>query len=176
MSEMIEEHLAQQHYSNLSITIVREDKALGTAGAIGYISERVTEPLLVTNADVLTTVPYSKIVREHKKSETWLTCAVRPHHYTVPFGIVHVENQRVSEVSEKPTYSWLANSGIYVLSPEACREVKKDVRLDMPELMNWGIRNGKRVVPFVLHEYWMDVGQPEDFRKANTEFKEYFGE
>lgn len=174
MAEMIEEHLSQRKFAHLNINIVKENEPLGTAGAIGLIANDVREPLLVTNADVLTTVPYRQVLRSHAKSNAWLTCVVRPHEYTVPFGVVDIKEDLISGIHEKPTHRWMANSGIYVLSPEACREIKYNQRLDMPELMNIGIKAGKKINPFILHEYWVDVGRPADFHKANEEFTEYF--
>lgn len=174
MADMIEEHLLQSKFSHLKIDVVRESEPLGTAGAIGHVSREIYEPLLVTNADVLTTVPYRQVLRSHSKSNAWLTCVVRQHEYTVPFGVVDIKDESISAIREKPTQRWMANSGIYVLSPEACQEIKYNQRLDMPELMNIGINSGKKINPFILHEYWVDVGRPDDFNRANEEFNEYF--
>lgn len=176
MASMIEDHLSMPCYSGLDIQIVREDIPLGTAGAIGLIADRVDQPLLVTNADLLTTIDYDQILHAHYRSGADMTCVVRPHQTTIPFGVIDVNQHRIVGIREKPQLEHMVNAGIYVINPDICRRIDPAQRIDMPELMIKLIADGKRLVPFFLHEYWIDVGQPDDYYRANREFNDVFGE
>lgn len=176
MSHLIEEHLASSKYDGLNIKILREDKRLGTAGALGLIPDQITEPLLVGNADVLTTVPLHRLVHHHLDEHADITCAVRPYEILVPYGVVDIEEKSIKQILEKPRYRHFVNAGIYVLSPRVCKLVRGVDYLDMPDLIHKAISVGYKVTPFLMHEYWMDIGQPDDFHKANQEYHHYFGE
>lgn len=173
---LIEDHLASEQYKHLDIVAVREPERLGTAGSIGLIADELQEPLLVCNADVLTTVPFRNILQHHLREEADITVSVRPYSMTVPYGVVETINGLVARITEKPEQSFLVNAGIYILSPEICRLVPRIRYLDMPNLIEMAMSNpSTRVTPFLLHEYWIDIGRPEDFYRANREFDTFFG-
>lgn len=174
MGEMIESFLSAPRFSDLNIRYVREEKRLGTAGSIGYVADAITHPLLVANADVLTNVPFDNVLRFHEESKADVTCVVRTHHMSIPYGVVELEGNDVVGLREKPSYDFVINAGIYVLSPAVCRLVRKDEYLDMPSLIRDCLARGLTVTAFPLHEYWLDVGKPEDYRKANEEIDTIF--
>jgi NDP-sugar pyrophosphorylase family protein len=174
LAEQIESHLNKEQFSFLNIEIVRENKRLGTAGSIGMINHKIDKPILVCNADILTNVRYSKILESHNKNNADITCVIRPFQFAVPYGVVRIENNCINSIIEKPKYDFLVNAGIYVLSAEVCKLIKKDEYLDMPDFIRYCLQIGKKINPFLLHEYWIDIGYPEDYQKANNEFHLYF--
>jgi NDP-sugar pyrophosphorylase family protein len=66
------------------------------------------------------------------------------------------------------------NSGIYILSPELVKTIEREVSCDMPDVIKRLLAEKKRVLPFLVHEYWVDVGSPADFSKASTDFEVFF--
>lgn len=176
MAERLEEHLADPGYAGLDIRIVRERSRLGTAGSIGYVKDEIDVPILVCNADVLTTVPFDKILDHHAREGADATCVVRPYHVAVPFGVVEIEKERVIGIKEKPDFVHLVNTGIYVLAPATCALIERDRPLDMPDLIKSMLASERKIVPFLQHEYWIDIGRPEDYRRANEEFQDHFKE
>jgi NDP-sugar pyrophosphorylase family protein len=66
------------------------------------------------------------------------------------------------------------NAGVYVLAPEIVKSVKPGTRVDLPTLLEGTIATGNRVNMFPLHEYWLDIGRPEDFERARAEFGTVF--
>lgn len=174
MAEHIEEHLESSLYKDLDITIIRENKRMGTAGSISLIPDQITSPLIVANSDILTTASLSQLLRRHINQKAFITCAVRPYSHKIPFGVCEIKDSKITHITEKPTSTVLVNAGLYILSPEAVRRIPPEKFFDMPELLNDGIKTGETVVPFYLHEYWIDIGKPEDFAKANDEYHLHF--
>lgn len=175
LAEQVESHLKQDKFSELQINFLRENKRLGTAGAIGFIAKNIEHSILVCNADVLTNVNYNRIVEYHEIHNADITCVVRPFQFTVPYGVVNIDKNHVKSIEEKPKYDLLVNAGIYVLNQNVCKKIKENEYLDMPDLIKTCIHDKMNVIPFLLHEYWIDVGRPEDYLRANNEFHLYFG-
>jgi dTDP-glucose pyrophosphorylase len=174
-AELIEEHLRSEIYKDLDVTFIREKEFLGTAGSLGYFGHNWTEHIIVSNADVLTKVALDRAIDYHIATAATATCVVRPYHVQVPFGVVEIGPNGVSSIREKPTHKHVVNAGIYVFSPAVRRYVKEGERLDMPDLLQRLISSGEKVVPFLMHEYWRDIGRPEEYALANEEYHAIFG-
>ncbi|WP_186647694.1 nucleotidyltransferase family protein [Fluviispira vulneris] len=174
LANQIEEFLSTSKFADLNFHFVREKIALGTAGSIGLINNFITEPLIVCNADILSNIQYNKILEEHEKNRAEITCVVRPFQYKVPYGVVEIGYNNIMSLSEKPTLNFLVNAGIYVLNPDITRLINSNKYLDMTDFIKMCISDGKKVIPYLLHEYWIDIGHPEEYLKANSEYHLYF--
>ena len=176
MAEQIESYLRASKYQHLDVHFVHEPRPLGTAGSIGYIKHELTAPMLVCNGDVLSLLPFAAVLNYHTAHEADITCILRPHRVTIPFGVFDVSDHVIKGIQEKPEVTYLVNAGIYVLSPRICQELPVGEYIDMPEVVKGALANNRRVIPFFLHEYWIDIGRPEDYRKANEEYESVFQE
>lgn len=166
-SEMIEQHFGNGRAFGVRITYLREDRRLGTAGALSLLPEPPTQPILVMNGDLLTTVDFRRLVEYHREHDSRVTVCVSEFDFEVPFGVVRVENQRMVGLEEKPMQKVFVNAGIYVLDPEALHQVPSGRYFDMPHLITGRIEAGDRPAVFPIHEQWLDIGRPDDFEKAN---------
>jgi dTDP-glucose pyrophosphorylase len=168
MPEKIQEHFGDGSEFGVQINYFNEDTPLGTAGALTVMGQ-VNEPLLVINGDVLTQVDFRAMLSFHREHNAALTVAVRQLNVPVPFGVVDCHGVSVTAVREKPTYNFLVSAGVYLLEPSVCKSVPKGSRFDMPDLINRLIQNGQSVVSFPIMEYWLDIGQPMDYAKAQED-------
>lgn len=175
LAEQIKDHLTSQIYQDVEIEIIEEQGRLGTAGSIAYIADRLKVPLIVSNADILTNLPLELMVRQHTEQKSDITCAVRKHETVVPFGVFEIAAGKIQRIVEKPKIVHLINSGIYVIEPAMCARVPRNVYYDMPSLIQLALDENKTVTPFLVHEYWKDIGRPDDFHTANQEYGQHFG-
>lgn len=176
MSDHIEKHIANPIYKNLNITTIKETKPLGTAGSLSYISNMFENDVIVTNADVLTNASFRNIVQYHKSENADFTCCVRSHNTDIAFGVMEISNGQITAIREKPSIKHFVNAGIYVIAQEIIATIPEEDYLDMNTLIEDSIRLESKVIPFLLHEYWTDIGCPEDYTKANREYSRYFEE
>lgn len=174
LAEKIESFLSAEKFSSLNIQFVREKMRLGTAGAIGLIKHHVSEPIIVCNADVLSKVQYRELLEYHKKNHSDITVVLRPCQLTIPYGVVQISNNQIQSITEKPNFDFMVNAGIYILSPEMCREINENEYLDMPVFISNQITKKKSVFAYYLYEYWIDIGKPEDYYKANEDYPTHF--
>lgn len=63
----------------------------------------------------------------------------------------------------------MVSAGIYVIQPTIYRSVEADTKIDMPTLLRASIERNLRVGLFPIHEYWLDLGRPNDLVLAETE-------
>jgi dTDP-glucose pyrophosphorylase len=176
LPEMVREHFGDGSQWGVSINYTHEEIPLGTGGALGLLpQEDINEPLIVMNGDLLTTLNFRELLSFHLDHASEATMCVRKYEYQVPYGVIKSEGNLIQSMVEKPTYNFFVNAGIYVLSPELIRKVKRDTKIDMPTLLEQSIQSGGKVTMFPMHEYWLDIGRMEDFRRAQLEFGEVFG-
>jgi dTDP-glucose pyrophosphorylase len=167
-------HLADQlrdfvdaRESVAEINLVEETSRLGTAGSLSLIPGKLMGPVLVLNGDVLTHVDYRALETFHRRSGFDGTIAVAHHRVQVPFGVVrHDDRGFFTGIEEKPMLNHFVAGGIYYLSPGLIALVPSDKQVDMPEILNEAHSVGMRLGLFPIHEYWTDVGHPEDLKAA----------
>ena len=99
---------------------------------------------------------------------------VREYDFQVPYGVVQTEKHRVTNIVEKPVHKFFINAGIYVLNHDVLNAIDGKSYLDMPHLLNEKINGNRQVNMFPLHEYWLDIGQIEQFEKAQVDSKDVF--
>ena len=173
-AEMIKCHFGDGSQWGISIQYLEEEKKLGTAGALSLLPEMPAKPIVVMNGDLLTKVNFLHLLNFHKQHQAKATMCVREFEMQVPYGVVEVQEQRISRITEKPSKRFLVNAGIYILEPETLQLIPKNTLFDMPDLFNWLVERGLSTSAFPVREYWIDVGQMPDFEKANAEFPEVF--
>jgi dTDP-glucose pyrophosphorylase len=166
-------HVIQDHFGDgsdfgVDIRYLDEKEPLGTAGAVGGLEES-TEPVLVINGDVVTRLDFRAMLDFHKEHDAEMTVAVRQQEYAVPFGVVDIEGVELTGIVEKPTHRYMINAGVYLLGPEACRSVPLRQRSDMTDLICSLLSRRLKVVGFPVQEYWIDVGNMEDYEQAQVE-------
>jgi NDP-sugar pyrophosphorylase family protein len=176
LADQIEAYLRDRNGS-CAIEILREDRPLGTAGCFGQMPESCRDPVLVINADVVTQVDLLALERFHRHHNYDGTIAVARYDVQVPFGVIrHDGDGRFEGIDEKPTLSSFVAAGIYYLAAAFRALVPPSKPMDMPELLTLGHKAGLRIGLFPIHEYWMDVGRPDDLRLARRNSVEGVGE
>ena len=115
-----------------------------------------------------------KLLNFHNKINFPVTTCVREYDFQVPFGVVESQKNKVIKIVEKPIHKFFVNAGIYVLSSNTVKSIRKHQQLDMPDLLNLEIEKGHNVASFPLHEYWLDIGRIDEFNQAQKDIKGVF--
>ena len=169
LSEQIEKYLGDGKKFDVTIEYLLENEPLGTAGALGLIKKEIGTPILVINGDVLTKLNYRDMLSHHNNTQADLTVGVRQYNFNIPYGVVEVETSKVTGIREKPSYRFLVNAGVYLLNPAVIKLVPKSTFFNMTDLINQLLANGKKVVSFLITEYWLDIGQHDDYLQAQED-------
>lgn len=174
LSHMIEEYFGDGSQFGVSIRYIHETQRMGTAGALSLMRELLTEPFFVMNADLLTNVNFEHLHSHHTNKNASGTMCIREYDIQIPYGVVNLENDRIISILEKPTHKFYVSAGIYMLSPDILNFIPNGHFFDMPSLFEKLITEDKITSSFPLREYWLDIGQINDYVRANDEYQEVF--
>lgn len=91
-----------------------------------------------------------------------------PYNVNIPYGIFELENNHeIKGVKEKPSYYYYyANAGIYFIKRELLDLIPKDTFYNATDFMEKLIEFNKKVIRYPIAGYWIDIGNPEDFKKV----------
>ena len=178
LPEIIKNHFGNGKNFDIQIQYVHENEPLGTGGALSLLPrQEVDLPFIMINGDVLTNMNFSKLIDFHISQNAVATMCVREFQYQIPYGVVNSEQNNIQSMTEKPSYYFDINTGIYVISPELLEQVEAQF-IGMPTILEQQIGKSQKVVSYPIHEYWLDIGQIEDYNRAqrdiiNLDFGKY---
>jgi NDP-sugar pyrophosphorylase family protein len=172
LAGLIQAYFKDGHDWGLNITYSYETTPLGTAGPIAKLPKS-DHSILVLNGDLLTTTTFASIVRFHYENGAVATIGTKRRTETVHFGVVETEaNGRVVQFREKPSLDYLVSMGIYVFSPVVRDFIPRSQKFDFPDLVQRLLSTGQKVIGYESEAYWLDIGRPDDYEKANVDFPE----
>lgn len=170
LSEVIVDYFGDGSRFGCQIQYLREAKRMGTAGALSLLPPQ-TMPFLVANADILTHLNMRCLICEHLAHDSPATMVVRKHSVQIAYGVVENDASRnLTGIKEKPTVKVHISAGIYALSPLVLPMIPPDTFFDMPDLFQELMNAGQRPRIMETDDYWLDIGQLPDYKRAQSEF------
>ncbi len=172
LKNKIKEFLGDGSKFGINISYIDEKKYLGTAGSLSNFKLNTKKPFIVSNCDVLTSINYKDILDFHSsKKNVFVTVAAKNYNFDIPFGVLKTNRNKLKNVTEKPSFSYLINAGIYIFNPKILNYFSKDQIIDMTTLLN-KISKTKNIIIYPIHEKWFDIANYEDIKKANINFND----
>jgi len=158
----------------VKLTFSRESKPLGTCGPVLLLRDALTEPFLLMNGDILTTLPFDRIYDFAGRTGAELTVVTKEVVSPFHFGKVETSGDYLLHVEEKPDLRHEILCGIYVVAPSALDLVPPDSYYGIDSLIKDMLAQGRRVARFLTTDYWIDIGRVEDYREAQDGYQEHF--
>lgn len=171
LGEQLENHYKTKAMNGTQINFVWEEEALGTLGAASLIEDFHHDYVLITNSDILTTLDYEDFFLDFLEKEADMAVATIPYQVSVPYAVMETSNHHVVSFKEKPTYTYYSNGGIYIVKKELLVKVPKNTFYNATDLMEALITEGGKLISYPIRQYWLDIGKPEDFEKAQSDIK-----
>jgi len=128
------------------------------------------QPILVINGDIYTSSDFNALYSFHNSINSQITIGAIDHRIEVPYGVIKMSGDFVSEIVEKPSQRYLCSAGIYAISPEVLKMIPSGEPYNMTDLIDTCLKVGIKVSAFPIHEYWSDIGTYEDLERARTRF------
>lgn len=166
LGEQLEAHFSEPR-GEVQVHTVREPKFLGTIGSIKFVKAFHNDTILVMNSDLFTNINYEDFYLHFKEHDAEMSVAAVPYTVSVPYGIFNLEGRVIQGLIEKPTYNYYANAGIYLIKRRALDEIPDDIFFNATDLIEKLISKGKKVIRFPLNGTWIDIGNPQEYQKAN---------
>lgn len=167
-SEQIVE-FCKNYDDQINFKLFKEDNFLGTAGSISLIEEFNNDSILLMNSDLLTNIDYENFFLEFVRQEADILVASVPYEVSIPFGIFTCDDKDVKSIQEKPTKTFYANSGIYLIKKDVLKYIPKGKFFNATDLMEKVLNENKKLIHYPISEYWLDIGRMNDFQKAKND-------
>lgn len=170
LREQVEEHYRKPH-NGVQVKCVREPRFLGTLGSIKFVENFHNDTILVMNSDIFTSLDYEDFFLHFKEHDADMSVVSVPYDVSIPYGILNIEGRNIKGVLEKPTYNYFTNAGIYLIKKEMLDLIPNDVVFNATDLIELLVEKNKKVVRFPLNGIWIDIGNIQDYKKANEMVK-----
>jgi len=172
LGEVIRAYVGDGSKWGLEVDYTVEDEPLGTMGPVVTARDRLPEHFLVMNGDVLTDLDYAALLDAEVASNAPITVATYRRDVSVDFGVLEVENGRIVHFTEKPTLAYRVSMGVYALARSTLDAYPPGQALGFDELMLDLLARGEAPASYDFDGYWLDIGRPEDYDRANAEWPE----
>ena len=172
LADQLIEHFAMRMSDGVAFTCVKETNYLGTIGSLGLIKDFNHDTILVMNSDIFTNINFEDFYVHFKKSGADISVASIPYSISVPYAVLNLNEDKITGFKEKPSYTFYSNAGIYLIKKEMLDFIPINQKFDATDLIQVAIDAGKNVTFFPIVGYWIDIGRPEDYKKAQ-EFVRY---
>lgn len=172
LGELIRAYVGTGGQWGLEVDYVAEAQPLGTMGPVVATLARLPEHFLVMNGDILTDLDYAALLDDHVGARPALTVATCRREIAVDFGVLRVDQGRIIEFTEKPVLSYEVSMGVYALSRSTLADYPPGEPLGFDQLVIDLLQNGRLPSVYPFDGYWLDIGRPEDYDRANAGFGE----
>jgi D-glycero-alpha-D-manno-heptose 1-phosphate guanylyltransferase len=175
LSEKIKAYYGS-NFNGIEIDYVVEENPMGTGGGIRLALEKCTEPLsFVLNGDSFFDVDLIKFYDLHIQNRSQISLALRKVNNSARYGTIEKTKENIiSSFKEKSgiDHEGIINGGVYLLD--------KNLYLQKtPSATNFSIEkdffekqlSNSLISGFEFEGYFIDIGIPEDYLKAQHDFK-----
>lgn len=169
LASLIQAYFGDGSKWGVQIDYSMEQQPLGTAGPL-RLATGLNQTFLLMNGDLLTDLDFGAFHQAHLDSGAAATVGVYERDYQVELGVIEMNDIRqVTGYVEKPVYRYRASMGVYVLEPHVVDCIPPDRPFDLPDLIRALMAKGEPVSAYVHSGYWLDIGRPEDYQRAQAD-------
>lgn len=175
----------RRYFDNLGkpqyhVEYFQEDKPLGTAGSLHLLKDRINSTFFVSNCDIIIDEDYGDILRYHRENRNEITVVAAIKNIGIPYGTLETKEEGLlSDIKEKPEYTFKINTGMYILEPHLIGEIPENEFYHITFLIENLINHGRRVGVYPINEgSWTDIGNWDEYLKyinnLDSSEKQYF--
>lgn len=175
MAEYVQAFLGDGSKYGVRLAFSKEEKPLGTCGPVTLLEKELTEPFFLMNGDILTTLDFGRVHAFANENPSNLVVMTKEIRTPFSFGKVVSEGDFLIDVEEKPNFRFEILAGIYVLKPPLFASIPKQTYYGIDSLIKDMLARGEKVGKYLMSEYWLDIGQIEDFKQAQEVYQTHFG-
>ena len=172
-SQYIEGFFGDGSRYGVNLEISKESKPLGTAGPLLLLKDRLKEPFIVMNGDILSLINFTEFYEYANLNEALLTISVKKEITPFDFGNIYFDENVVTGIEEKPDIVSYILAGIYVMRPEIFKFFPPNEYFGMDQLIKKMISENEKIIKYDLHEYWLDIGRIDDYNEAQVAAKQF---
>lgn len=174
--EVIIEWLKTQQLS-FKVSYVIEQEPLGTGGGIQLaLGNAKTSNVAVLNGDTMFQVNLAELFTFHKEYQAETTLALKEMHQFERYGSVVLNEEHAIFSFEEKSFKehGFINGGVYVINREAFLQRFLPHKFSFEKDYLEAFVSEQKFYGKVFRDYFIDIGIPEDYQKAQEDFKLLF--
>ena len=166
LAEQVEEYFNAKKSEIVKYNFIKESKPLGTIGSASIIKDFKNDYVMVVNCDVLTNLNFEEFFLDFKKNDAAMSVVTIPYRTTIPYGVIKSKGNLISDLTEKPSYTYYSNAGIYLIKKKYLKKIPEGKKFNATQLLMLLVKSNKKVISYPFSGYWLDIGKPEDYNRA----------
>lgn len=172
--EVIEKYFGN-HYEGIEIVYSRESEALGTGGAIKLALQKVrSNEAFVFNGDTFFQADIAAMKEVQVNNDADIVVSLKLMCNFDRYGTVEINNGRITSFLEKKQINvGLINAGVYLIKSDLFSKVNLSEKFSFEADFLQIFINELQFFGVVSEGYFIDIGIPEDYAKAQTEIADY---
>jgi len=172
LAELIMAYFGDGGKWGVKISYSMEEKPLSTVAPIKLL-KNLPNDFFVMNGDLLTDLDFRKLYDYHLRNKALLTVATYKRKPKIDFGVFDINETKNIAVGfkEKPEYVLNVSMGVYVFNKKVLDFVPEDKLFGFDDLMLTLLDRKQTIKVYPYDGYWLDIGRPDDYEKANKEIK-----
>lgn len=165
------DYLGNGTTKGITINYIKEEKALGTIGSVSLIKNFIHDYVLIMNSDLLTDIDYEDFFKSFIDKKADMMVATVPYRVSIPYGILETDEEDILGLKEKPTYTYYANAGIYLIKKNLLNLIPENAVYNATSLIETLVQKKAKVSYYPLLKYWLDIGIMADYLKAQDDIQ-----
>jgi NDP-mannose synthase len=175
MADYVQAFLGDGRKYGVRLVFSREDQPLGTCGPVTLLEKELDCPFILMNGDILTRLDFRKAYQTAVSHVAPLVVITKEIRTPFSFGAVVSDGDRLIDVEEKPNVRFEVLAGIYILKPAILKEIPKNRYYGIDSLIKDTLARKQTVGRYLMDEYWLDIGQMDDYNQAREAYRTHFG-
>ena len=173
LAELIMAYFGKGEKLGVNIDYSIEDEPLGTVAPIKLI-KGLPENFIVMNGDLLTDLNFKELYKDHLENEALMTIATYKRVSKIDFGVIDIDvsNDSIKGFKEKPEYKLDVSMGVYILNKKVLDYIPLNKKFSFDDLVLEMLRKGRSIKVYPYNGYWLDIGRPDDYEKANNDIED----
>ncbi len=165
------------HYKDIKLDYAIENEPLGTGGGLMLAMALAHGPLTyVLNGDTFYEVDYKRLLDMHRSNESKLSIVLREVNDVSRYGCVERDENRLItgfwEKGEKAGKGFI-NGGIYIINKRFFDSQNLPDKFSLEKDFFEKIYKKEKIYGLLCRQYFIDIGVPEDYAKAQDDFKDF---
>lgn len=170
LGQLVRAYVGDGSQWGIEVDYFSEDSPMGTIGPALSILDELPDEFILMNGDILTDLDYGDLLESHRGTGAPLTVATYEREHNVDFGVLELCNDEVTRFTEKPSLRYSVSMGVYALSRSTLSAYPAGLPFGFDELIIDLIERGAAPASYPFGGYWLDIGRPDDYDRANEEF------
>lgn len=175
-ADYVESFIGDGRRMGVRITFSKEEKPLGTCGPLYLIKDKLTEPFILMNGDILSNINFKKFYDYAQFYDSNLTIVTKKIRSPFDFGCIESKDGLITNIEEKPELFIEVVAGIYFMRASIFKYIPENQYFGMDELIKKKLSLKIAIPKYLMQEFWLDIGQLNDYTEAQLAYEKHFKE